>query len=303
MEVLLVIDGSPYSQMIIGMLRAFKLPRETQVTVMTVVPEHKFLGGLSFNLLRSRDSEQSERQERQREQAVELVESAIRELGNTELELKRLVRWGNTAEEILKAAAEEEVSLILIGAKGLTGSSQFTIGSVAQKVIRYTTANVLMVRKETTAISRVLIAVDGSKYSEIATQFLLQLPLPDSEIMLVAAVQSYSEALSKIPTLDLRTNPELISILRDGEEKAAQDIITRFSTQLSQAGYRVSSSIMHGGAAESILKVAKENSPDLIVIGAKGLTGIKSFLLGNVAEKVAASSECSVLICRSSVTE
>jgi nucleotide-binding universal stress UspA family protein len=303
MKVLLVIDGSPYSQMTISLLKALKLPRETSVTVMTVVPEHSFLGGLSFNLLRSRDSEQSERRERQREQAVGLLDSAIRELGNTESEVKSLVQWGNPAEEILKAAAELDVSLILIGAKGLTGSSQFTIGSVAQKVLRHAAANVLMVRKETTAISRVLIAIDGSKYSGIATQFLLHLPLPDSQIMLITAVQSYSEALVKIPTLDLRTNPELISRLREGEEEAAQGIITRFNTQLSQAGYQTSSLVMHGGAAESILKVAKENSPDLIVLGAKGLTGIKSFLLGNVAEKVATNAECSVLVCRGSITE
>ena len=49
------------------------------------------------------------------------------------------------------------------------------------------------------------------------------------------------------------------------------------------------------------MKVAKEHSPDLIVLGAAGLTGIKSFLLGSVAERVATNSDYSVIICRAPV--
>jgi hypothetical protein len=44
-KILPAVDGPPYSQMTISILKALNLPRETQVMVMTVVPERKFLDG------------------------------------------------------------------------------------------------------------------------------------------------------------------------------------------------------------------------------------------------------------------
>jgi len=77
MKVLLVIDGSSYSQMTISMLKALKLPSETQVMVMTVVPDHSFLGGLSLDLFRGKALERSARQERQQEQAARWLKKTV----------------------------------------------------------------------------------------------------------------------------------------------------------------------------------------------------------------------------------
>ncbi len=150
MKVLMVIDGSTYSQMTISMLKALKLPHKTQVMVMTVVPEHSFLGGLSLDLFRA--SERSARRKKQREQAANLVETTIRELSPAKLKLEGLVRWGNPAESILKVAKENGTSLILLGAKGLTDSPEFFLGSVTQKVMRHATASVLLVKKEAASL-------------------------------------------------------------------------------------------------------------------------------------------------------
>ena len=55
---------------------------------------------------------------------------------------------------------------------------------------------------------------------------------------------------------------------------------------------------MRGGAAECILAAAREYKPDIIALGSRGLTGIKSLLLGSVAERVTRYANCSVLIGR-----
>ena len=302
MKVLLVIDGSPYSQMTVSMLKALKLPHETHVTVMTVVPGHSFLGGLSFNRFKGSSPERSARQERQQEQAAHLVETTIRELSTAKLETEALVRWGNPAEVILKVAKESGTSLIVMGAKGLTDSQQFFLGSVAQKVMRYALTSILLVKKETASINRVLLATDGSSNSEIAAQFLLNLPLPRSQVVLATAVQSYIEAFIKTPTLNLQANQDMIAQLQAGEEEEALKIISKIEQRFSRGHYKTLSLVMRGGAAESILGVAKEYNPDLITLGAKGLTGIGPFLLGSVAESVAVHAECSVLICRAPAT-
>ena len=302
MKVLLVIDGSHYSQMTVSMLKALKLPHETHVTVMTVVPGHSFLGGLSFNRFKGSSPERSARQERQQEQAAHLVETTIRELSTAKLETEALVRWGNPAEVILKVAKESGTSLIVMGAKGLTDSQQFFLGSIAQKVMRHALTSVLLVKKETASINRVLLATDGSGNSEIAAQFLLNLPLPRSQVVLATAVQSYIEAFIKTPTLNLQANQDMIAQLQADEEEEARKIISKIEQRFSRGHYKTLSLVMRGGAAESILGVAKEYNPDLITLGAKGLTGIGPFLLGSVAERVAVHAECSVLICRAPVT-
>lgn len=53
-----------------------------------------------------------------------------------------------------------------------------------------------------------------------------------------------------------------------------------------------------GDAADAILDVAEEQRADLIVIGNKGMTGAKRFLLGSVPNKVSHHAPCSVLIVR-----
>ncbi len=53
-----------------------------------------------------------------------------------------------------------------------------------------------------------------------------------------------------------------------------------------------------GDPADAILDVAEERGSDLIVIGNKGMTGAKRFLLGSVPNKISHHAPCSVLIIR-----
>ncbi|WP_354700743.1 Universal stress protein [Paraconexibacter sp. AEG42_29] len=55
-----------------------------------------------------------------------------------------------------------------------------------------------------------------------------------------------------------------------------------------------------GDPADAILDVAEEQGSDLIVVGNKGMTGAKRFLLGSVPNKVSHHAPCSVLIVRTS---
>ena len=50
-----------------------------------------------------------------------------------------------------------------------------------------------------------------------------------------------------------------------------------------------------GDPADAILDVAEEQGADLIVVGNKGMTGAKRFLLGSVPNKVSHHAPCSVL--------
>jgi nucleotide-binding universal stress UspA family protein len=65
-------------------------------------------------------------------------------------------------------------------------------------------------------------------------------------------------------------------------------------------GVRVTEHAREGDAADAILDVAEELGADLIVVGNKGMTGAKRFLLGSVPNKVSHHAPCAVMIIRTS---
>jgi nucleotide-binding universal stress UspA family protein len=64
------------------------------------------------------------------------------------------------------------------------------------------------------------------------------------------------------------------------------------------AGVAVEVFARQGDPADAILDVAEETNADLIVVGNKGMTGAKRFLLGSVPNKISHHAPCSVLIIR-----
>jgi len=309
MKVLLAVDGSSYSDRATEMVRALRLPSQTEVTVITVVPEHTFLGGITLGKLRGT----SPKKEAQQQKQLELLQQPIQALSASKFKVDGLVRWGNPAEEILKVANESRISLVIMGAKGLTDAPAFRLGSVALTVMKHAKASVLLVRQATrstrqvswakrkAAIKRVLLATDGSKHSDMVTRFLLDLPLQrHCEVIVVTALQSHLAAWVKMPTLDFQTNQELLARLQAAEESEARRITVKSEKQFQTKGYKTVSLVLKGGVAESILASAKKYKPDIIALGSKGLSGIGSLLLGSVAERVARYADCSVLIGRAS---
>jgi nucleotide-binding universal stress UspA family protein len=65
-----------------------------------------------------------------------------------------------------------------------------------------------------------------------------------------------------------------------------------------EAGVAVDVYPRQGDPADAILDVAEERNADLIVVGNKGMTGARRFLLGSVPNKVSHHAPCSVLIIR-----
>jgi nucleotide-binding universal stress UspA family protein len=70
------------------------------------------------------------------------------------------------------------------------------------------------------------------------------------------------------------------------------------SEQIAGAGVDVAAYARQGDPADAILDVAEEQNADLIIVGNKGMTGAKRFLLGSVPNKVSHHAPCSVMIIR-----
>lgn len=300
MKVLLATDGSTYSEMAMKALMALHPPPETEVTVMTVVPENTYLGGITLHMIRGDAATRKRATKDQERKAAELVEAPADALKALGLRVETAIARGSPAEQIIKRASATEADLVAIGAKGTDDSGRFPLGSVAHKVLKYAETSVLLAREATTRIRRLMLATDGSKHSEAAARFLIDIPLPkESKVMLVTSLQSHVAALMKMPTLDLETNQKILAELRAAEEEAARKLMDKTKKQFQAKGYSTEALVLRGDPAEEIIMASKTLNPDLIALGARGLTGIDTFLLGSVAQRVARHSRYSILVVRS----
>ena len=80
--------------------------------------------------------------------------------------------------------------------------------------------------------------------------------------------------------------------------EVAESIVQRAARDAQSKGIEVQTHVREGQPAEVIIDVANQEQADLIVVGSRGLTGIKRYLLGSVSSKVSEHAPCSVMIVR-----
>ena len=80
--------------------------------------------------------------------------------------------------------------------------------------------------------------------------------------------------------------------------EVAESVLKRAARGALSKDVEVETHAREGHPAEVIIDVANQEHADLIVVGSRGLTGIKRYLLGSVSSKVSEHASCSVMIVR-----
>lgn len=135
---------------------------------------------------------------------------------------------------------------------------------------------------------KILLATDGSEYSDGAAKFLTRLNLSrDDEI-------SVLHALSWTPVM---SEWELMyADLKKIRHEIAPKIIDSTVNVLKPVHARISSSIVDGHPDKVIVDAAVDAGVDLVVMGASGLRGAASLIVGSITKAVAVKSHVPVLI-------
>jgi nucleotide-binding universal stress UspA family protein len=105
------------------------------------------------------------------------------------------------------------------------------------------------------------------------------------------------------PVSNQRLREEREQVPRDMEwmvsaREEVESTLREASASVAESGVSVETYAREGDPADAILDVAEEKNADLIVVGNKGMTGAKRFLLGSVPNKVSHHAPCSVMIIR-----
>ncbi len=191
----------------------------------------------------------------------------------------RIVEYGDPAETILRIAEDEKYGLIVMGNRGETEAEVFSLGSVAEKVSRHAGCPVLIV-KQKTKLSRILVAADGSESAEKALEYAVQLARKHKAKVTLLNVQE-----AKIFGLKPKVAKEIGERILSGAKAKVKEV--EFDGQLES-----------GNPAETTIEVAEKGNYDLIVVGSRGLSSVKRFFLGSVSDDISHHAKCSVLIVR-----
>jgi nucleotide-binding universal stress UspA family protein len=143
----------------------------------------------------------------------------------------------------------------------------------------------------------IVVGTDGSQTAREAVR---------QAVALAGALGSRLEIVSAY-------EPSPVARLREGAQQAPEDLqwmvnrredvdatLREAAAEAQGAGVQAATYARQGDPADAILDVAEERGADLIVVGNKGMTGAKRFLLGSVPNKVSHHAPCSVLIIRTS---
>ena len=143
--------------------------------------------------------------------------------------------------------------------------------------------------------SQIVVGTDGSETAGKAVLQATELARQvGASVSLVSAYEPVSgnrlrEEKREVPKdLEWMVNP------REDVEATLKEA----AENVQGAGVKVDTFAREGDPADAILDVAEETNADLIVVGNKGMTGTKRFLLGSVPNKVSHHAPCSVLIIR-----
>ena len=145
----------------------------------------------------------------------------------------------------------------------------------------------------------IILATDGTRYSEAATQMVKKLTLDQDDTILVVSVVDMAVPMS----LDISGGylPETSSIEETARQHAVEVVESTSSSlrdHFGQNGVAIEVDVLFGSPDSRIVETAEEMRADLIVMGSHGYKAWERVLLGSVSNSVIHHAHCSVLVVR-----
>jgi 3-phenylpropionate/trans-cinnamate dioxygenase ferredoxin reductase component len=214
-----------------------------------------------------------------RPMAEAFLEYAVENSRREGVDAETSIEHGEPAETLIRAAERLDADLVVVGNKGMGQPSRFRLGSVAAKVAHGAPCDLLIVDTVRAAdrgerggesYGRILAATDGSATATEAVRIAFEFGL-----LLHAGV-----------TLIYVGDP-LIGAVKVEQSAALRPDVLDVTTRVEE-----------GDPADRIVETAEREDADLVVVGSRGLSGVRRWVLGSVSDRVAHYAPADVLIVR-----
>jgi nucleotide-binding universal stress UspA family protein len=199
------------------------------------------------------------------------------------------VEQGEAYERIVDVADTENCDLIVMGRRGIHRIERMLMGSVTSRVIGYTQRDVLVVPRDASiGWKNILLAADGSIYSEAATEHAINFAkFYGGDLTAVSVVDVTEEFYAQAPKMLDKMIEKSKRILEDVKKKA------------EASNVEIETLVREGEAYEKIVELTNVIKADVIFMGSHGRTGLKKLLMGSVTEKVIGHTPCPVMVVKS----
>lgn len=297
MRILCAVDGSECSQWGVQTLKALAEMEPEHVALLHVInkpslqaAKGKMLPAERRALLAMEKSGQLLLREAERLAKVALGQAAT----GPSTAFHQVLAYGPIAATIVHQARRWKADLILLGSRGLSDIKGFLLGSVSRHVASMTPCSVLVVKEPRSTFRRVTLAIDDSKQSRAAAQFLRSQILPDS-----AAVTILSSAESPVTDLAARyLSASQLSDLTHPVMERTTKLVNSLRDDFIKEGYTATTAVQMDHVIDTIVKHVEADHADLLVVGSRALTKSERLYLGSVSESLLRHAPCSVLIVR-----
>jgi nucleotide-binding universal stress UspA family protein len=143
--------------------------------------------------------------------------------------------------------------------------------------------------------TRIVVGTDGSETAGEAVRQAVDLAkLAGATLSIVSAFAPLPERKVKDQQRDAPADVQY----ELGPREDVNLVLDAAAADARREGIEVQTHPVEGDPAEAILNVAEETKADLIVVGNKGMTGARRYLLGSVPNNISHHAPCSVMIVR-----
>ncbi len=267
-NVLLATDGSTFSAGAERVAIAFSAEHDAHLHILSAIAKPGETGWLGPQAAGDAETAIAENHAR--------LEELTKKAG---VECTTYVRSGDDPYEVIvETSGALLADVIIMGRRGRRGLARIMLGDATAKVIGYAPCSVLVVPEKAAMWTSILLATDGSRYSDMAAVTAATLAETGGVPLTVLSV--------KVPIHSERRQAE------------AQPIVDRVLEFLKEKGVHARGVVKEGLADEAIVEAARERQIGLIVLGNFGRTGIGRMLFGSKDERVINETDKPVLIVR-----
>jgi len=217
-----------------------------------------------------------------------------------------LVRSMSPYDAILQYASDNDVDMIVMGTRGKTGLSYVLLGSVAEKVVEYSTRPVLVVNQHernfvdtdgTIHLDRIFCPTDFSDASKTASDLAAKMAdAAHADLILAHVVPERLEQPVLVGDQDI-----------DGADEATKQAHARLVEEARRmfpnVGKPARTVMGRGPVPETLAHLARQDAVDLIVMSSQGETNLMDRLIGSVAGHLLRLSPCPVLVVKSPIAQ
>lgn len=305
-KILLATDGSGDAQQAVGL--AVEITKSTDSELHVVHVEGVPVMAEAYAV--------SDVQRESTQAARELLDEQVERVENAGASVaERHLLAGYPADAIIHLGEDIGAGLIITGSRGQGGIQRLLMGSVSETIVRYAHCPVLVVRgrRVDTFPTRILLATDGSEDSELAAQAAAELSnKTGSELHMVHASQPRASIPTPYPpgagggaVAEPLGPGEAAAVERDlvaeetESETRGQKVLDQQVRRVEEAGGEVAGKHDREGVApREIVDLSEEIEAGLIVMGSRGLRGLKRMVMGSVSESVVRHAHCPVMVVR-----